>query len=188
MTEAVNPYAAPKAAVADVYDNEAGVQPVKLFSSKGRVGRLRYLAYNLGAYLLLVVGGMVLGFIAGSLGSAKAGGVLGILVAIPYFIFFVLLTIQRSHDMGWTGWTVFLAFIPFVGLIWLLNPGTKGGNRFGAPPPPNTTMVKIGGLAFPVIMVVGLVAAIALPAYQGYTQRAKAAKAVQGSQPLNRQP
>jgi uncharacterized membrane protein YhaH (DUF805 family) len=178
MTEAVNPYAAPRAVVADVYDDEAGVQPVKLFSAKGRVGRLRYLAYNLGAYLFLVVGGMVLGFIAGSLGSTTAAGVLGILAAIPYFIFIVLLTIQRSHDMGWTGWTVFLAFIPLVGLVWLLNPGTQGGNRFGAPPPPNTTMVKIGGLAFPVIMVIGIIIAVALPAYQGYTQRAKAAQVV----------
>jgi uncharacterized membrane protein YhaH (DUF805 family) len=178
MSEAVNPYAAPKAAVADVYDNEAGVQPVKLFSAKGRVGRLRYLAYNLGAYLFLVVGGMVLGLIAGALGSAKAAGVLGILVAIPYLLFLVLLTIQRSHDMGWTGWTALLALIPFVGLIWIFNSGTKGGNRFGAPPPPNTMMVKIGGLAFPVIMVVGIIAAVALPAYQGYTQRAKASQVV----------
>ncbi|WP_411886284.1 DUF805 domain-containing protein [Polaromonas sp. YR568] len=178
MSEAVNPYAAPKAVVADVYDNEAGVQPVKLFSAKGRVGRLRYLAYNLGAYLFLVVGGMVLGLIAGALGSATAAGVLGILVAVPYFIFLVLLTIQRSHDMGWTGWTAILALIPFVGLIWLLNPGTKGGNRFGAPPPPNTTMVKIGGLAFPVIMLIGIIAAVALPAYQDYVKRAKASQIV----------
>jgi uncharacterized membrane protein YhaH (DUF805 family) len=138
MTEAVNPYAAPKAVVADVYDNEAGVQPVKLFSAKGRVGRLRYLAYNLGGYLLMAVAAAVLGFIAAALGFGKAAGVLGVLPAIPYLIFIVLLTIQRSHDMGWTGWTAILAFIPLVGLIWLFNSGTKGGNRFGAPPPPNT--------------------------------------------------
>jgi uncharacterized membrane protein YhaH (DUF805 family) len=178
MSEAMNPYAAPKAAVADVFHHEGGVQPVKLFSAKGRVGRLRYLAYNLGSYILMVAAAAVLGFIAAALGFPKVAGVLGMLAVIPYFIFFVLLTIQRSHDMGWTGWTVILALIPFVGLIWLFNPGTQGGNRFGAPPPPNTTMVKIGGLAFPIIMVVGIIAAIALPAYQGYTQRAKAAQVV----------
>ena len=178
MSEAVNPYAAPKAAVADVYDNESGVQPVKLFSAKGRIGRLRYLAYNLGSYILMVAAAAVLGFTAGALGFPRAAGVLGVLAVIPYFIFIVLQTIQRSHDMDWTGWTAILALIPFVGLIWLLNPGTKGGNRFGAPPPPNTTMVKIGGLAFPLIMVVGIIAAVALPAYQGYTQRAKAAQVV----------
>ena len=178
MSEAMNPYAAPKAVVDDVFDNEAGVQPVKLFSARGRVGRLRYLAYNLGGYLLMVVAAVVLGFIAGALGFGKAAGVLGMLATIPYFIFIVLLSIQRSHDMGWSGWTILLALIPLVGLVWLFNPGTKGGNRFGAPPPPNTTLVKIGGLAFPVIMVIGLIAAIALPAYQGYTQRAKAAQVV----------
>lgn len=178
MSEAVNPYAAPKAAVADVFDDEAGVQPVKLFSAKGRVGRLRYLSYNLAGYLLMVVAAVVLGFIAGALGFAQAAGVLSVLAVIPYFIFIVLLTIQRSHDMGWTGWTAILAMIPLVGLVWLFNPGTKGGNRFGAPPPPNTLMVKIGGLAFPVIMVIGIIAAVALPAYQDYTKRAKAAQVV----------
>jgi len=183
MAEAVNPYAAPKAVVDDVFDNEAGVQPVKLFSAKGRVGRLRYLAYNLGGYLLMVAAAFVLGFIAAALGFAKAAGVMGVLAVIPYFIFIVLLTIQRSHDMGWTGWTAILAMIPLVGLVWLFNPGTKGGNRFGAPPPPNTTLVKIGGLALPVIAVIGILAAIALPAYQGYVQKAKAAKAAQAIKP-----
>jgi Tfp pilus assembly major pilin PilA len=39
-------------------------------------------------------------------------------------------------------------------------------------------MVKIGGLALPAIMIAGIIAAIALPAYQGYMQRAKAAQVV----------
>lgn len=178
MSEAVNPYAAPKAVVADVYDNEVGVQPVKLFSAKGRIGRLRYLSYNLGGYLLMVAAAAALGFVAAALGFAKAAGAMGVLAVIPYLIFIVLLTIQRSHDMGWTGWTSILAFIPLVGLVWLFNPGTKGGNRFGGPPPPNTTLVKIGALIIPGIAVIGIIAAIALPAYQDYTKRAKAAQVV----------
>jgi uncharacterized membrane protein YhaH (DUF805 family) len=158
--------------------NEAGVQPVKLFSAKGRVGRLRYLAYGLAGYLLMLLAAIVVGAVAGVMGKGSAAGWLGVMAAIPYLIFMALLTIQRSHDMDWSGWTAILAFIPLVGLIWLINSGTQGGNRFGAPPPPNSLMVKIGGLAFPVIMVVGIIAAIALPAYQGYTQRAKAAQVV----------
>ena len=178
MSEAVNPYAAPKAAVADVYDNESGVQPVKLFSAKGRIGRLRYLAYGLAGYLLMLLIAIAFGAVAGALGKGSAAATLGLLATIPYFIFIILLTIQRSHDMDWTGWSAILAFIPLVGLIWIFNAGSKGGNRFGAPPPPNTTLVKIGGLAFPFIMVVGIIAAVALPAYQDYTKRAKAAQVV----------
>jgi uncharacterized membrane protein YhaH (DUF805 family) len=184
MSEAVNPYAAPRAAVADVYEDEAGTQPVKWFSAKGRVGRLRYLARTFVGYLLLLAGVFGLSVVAGLTGAGAAvGGVIGFLAVIPYFLFLILLTIQRSHDMGWTGWTAILAFIPLVGLVWIFNPGTRGGNRFGAPPPPNSTMVKVGALMFPLIMVIGIIAAIALPAYQGYMQRAKAAKAPQMIKP-----
>jgi len=178
MTEAVNPYAAPRAVVDDVYDKEVGVQPVKLFSAKGRVGRLRYLAYGLVGYLIMLVAAFVAGLLAAATGKAELAGIFGMLAALPYLVFIALLTIQRSHDMGWTGWTALLAFIPLAGFVWIFNPGTKGGNRFGAPPPPNTTMVKIGALAFPLIMVIGIIAAIALPAYQDYVKRAKAAQVV----------
>src|SRR4051812_35414766 len=105
MSEAMNPYAAPKAVVADVDDNEVGVQPVKLFSAKGRVGRLRYLAYGLVGYLIMLVAAFVVGLLAAAIGKAQLAGIFGMLAAIPYLVFIVLLTIQRSHDMGWTGWT-----------------------------------------------------------------------------------
>ena len=110
MSEAVNPYAAPRAAVADVYEDEAGTQPVKWFSAKGRVGRLRYLARTFVGYLLLLAGVFGLSVVAGLTGAGAAvGGVIGFLAVIPYFLFLILLTIQRSHDMGWTGWTAILA-------------------------------------------------------------------------------
>lgn len=176
MSEAVNPYAAPRAVVDDVYEDEGGTQAVKWFSAKGRVGRLRYLARSFVGYLLFLAVFFALSALAGR--SSALAGVGAFVILIPYFLFIILLSIQRSHDMGWSGWTILLAFIPFVGLVWIFNPGTKGGNRFGAPPPPNSTLVKIAGLAIPVIMALGIIAAIALPAYQGYTQRAKAAQVV----------
>jgi hypothetical protein len=75
--------------------------------------------------------------------------------------------------MDWSGWTILLAIIPLVGLIWLFKAGSPGENRFGAPPPPNTTGVKVLGLIFPLIAFIGIVAAIALPAYQTYVKRAQ---------------
>ena len=49
---AVNPYQPPSAAVADIAP-EDGVQPVRVWSARGRIGRLRYMAYGTSAYLLL---------------------------------------------------------------------------------------------------------------------------------------
>jgi len=172
-----NPYAPPGSAVADIEEHVEHYQPVRLLSASGRIGRLRYLSNMMVAYLLVVVGAGVLGFMFAFLQMGKWAGVGAAIVAlVPYFVFLAFKTIQRSHDMGWSGWSALLAFIPFVGLIWIFKGGNAGSNRFGAPPPPNTTLVKIGGLAFPVIAVIGIAAAVALPAYQDYTKRAKAAQ------------
>ena len=170
----VNPYAPPGAAVADVDDLDPGTQPVKLFSAKGRIGRLRLLAYSTAAYVLFLGASMVIGFAIGATGGKDGAAIAVYLLMIPWIIFAVLTAIQRSHDMNWSGWWSLLALIPLVGLIWVFKSGTKGANRFGAPPPPNTLGVKILGLAFPVIAGIGIVAAVALPAYQTYVQRAKA--------------
>lgn len=175
---AVNPYTPPRAAVADVDagDGEQGVQPVKFFSSQGRVGRLRYLAYLTFGYFLVIAGSALVGAIAGFTGAGKIAAVLGGVVALPYLVYWALLTIQRTHDMGWNGWAWLLIIIPFVGLIWIFKAGTPGRNEYGLPPPPNTTAVRIGAFLFPTIMIIGILAAIALPAYQQYTMRAKAAQ------------
>ena len=175
-----NPYAAPRSTVADVYEGGSdAVQPVKLWSAKGRIGRARFLAYTLFSYIIFIIAAAVMGGILGFTGLARSEGVIGgltFLLAIPYLVFYVLTGIQRSHDMDWSGWMLFLALIPFVALIWVFKPGTKGRNRFGAPPPPNGMGVLIGAWLLPVITVLGILAAIALPAYQGYTTRAKAAQ------------
>ena len=162
-----NPYAAPRAAVSDV-EVEQEYQEIELWSASGRIGRLRYLAYSTGAWL---VAAAVAGLIA-----AVAGAMLGVIVAVVVYIaatvFSILAAIKRSHDMDWTGWTVLLQFIPLAGFIWVFVSGTAGSNRYGAPPPPNTTGVKILGLLLPAVFVVGMLAAIAIPAYVDYQKRA----------------
>lgn len=166
-----NPYAPPQAHVADRYEDDAAVQPVRTWSPSGRIGRLRYLAHMIVAYLAILVPVFIGGFLQG-MGMELIGTLLTAAFGIAYLWFFIVKTIQRSHDMNWSGWTVILSLIPIVNLIWLVGSGTKGSNRYGAPPPPNTLGVKILGLAFPVIAIVGIVAAIALPAYQAYAKRA----------------
>lgn len=172
---AVNPFTPPRAEVSDVQPATTGYSTPKVWSASGRIGRLRYLAYLTVAALVMYLGigiTMALAFA----GASTFAIVLMAVIYIPFIVLSVLLLIQRSHDMGWSGWTILLAFIPFVALVWLFKAGTPGANRFGNPPPPNPTSVKIFGLIGPVIGIIGVVAAIALPAYQGYTQRAKAAQ------------
>lgn len=176
---AVNPYTPPRAEVSDVQAAATGYSVPRVWAASGRLGRLRYLAYLTVATLLMYVALGVAGGIGAVTESPLVVGLLMTLVYIPYIVLSVLLLIQRSHDMNWTGWTVLLAFIPLVGLIWIFKAGSPGANRWGNPPPANTTAVKIFGLIGPVIgiiAIIGIMAAVSLPAYQKYTERAKAAQ------------
>jgi uncharacterized membrane protein YhaH (DUF805 family) len=165
-----NPYAAPKAAVGDV-EIAQEYQEVEFWSASGRLGRLRYLAYTFGAALLC---GFVAAILTAALGSA--GAIVSLALYLALLVFSVLTTIQRSHDMNWTGWTALLTLIPIVALIWVFKAGSAGANDYGAPPPPNTTGVKILALLMPIVVIIGVVAAIAIPAYADYTSRAAGAQ------------
>ena len=83
----------------------------------------------------------------------------------------VMLTIQRCHDFNLTGWLALLIVVPLANLVFLFIPGTDGPNRFGAPTPPNSVGVLVVAWLIPGIAIAGMIAAIALPAYQAYLQR-----------------
>jgi uncharacterized membrane protein YhaH (DUF805 family) len=165
----LNQYAPPTAAVSDVSPESVGYSELKYFSTKGRIGRLRYLAYSTGSSLIIM---FVLGLVMGMLG-AVGGGALGLigtlvsLVAYPFIIWFAFIcAIKRCHDANLSGWWSLGMFIPIANFAFFFMPGTKGSNKFGPPPPPNTLGVKVLGLILPIIFFVGIMAAIALPAYQ----------------------
>jgi uncharacterized membrane protein YhaH (DUF805 family) len=175
VSTVANPYAPPRARVEDIH-HDHDTQPIRLWSASGRMGRLRYLAWSIVGSLAI----MPLAFVAGLLGAALSFeglsyALLG-LAYIAYIVFFALLTIQRCHDIDWSGWAALLALIPLVGIIFLFVPGSAGANRFGAPPPPNPR--GLGWIiAVPIFLfVLGIVAAIALPAYQSYVLKARAAQ------------
>ncbi|MEO7243218.1 MAG: DUF805 domain-containing protein [Variovorax sp.] len=187
MAEMNNPYAAPGALVADVYgEDDDAVQPVKIFSLRGRIGRLRFIAYLFYAGLVSAAAMAVIAALFGAAFMTMAGGgdggdgnavpavfwVLYFAYLIVYFVFYVFVSVQRAHDMGWNGWTALLTIIPLVVLLWMIIPGTDGRNRHGPRPPPNSIGVLIGAWLTLGLTILGIVAAIALPAYMGFAQRA----------------
>lgn len=163
QTPAVNPYAAPRAAVDDA---AAETQPVRIFSVSGRIGRARYVVNLIGWNFLFgaLVGGLTA--VAGPAAIALWAG---------YVILAFMLTIQRCHDFNTTGWLSILVLVPLLNLLFCFIPGTPGSNRFGPATPPNGVLTLIIAWLLPAIFVIGMVAAIALPAYQDYVKRAQQA-------------
>ena len=161
-TPGVNPYAKPNAAVAETADE---YQEVKVFSTSGRIGRVRYIAYGMGIYFLFALVGAGLSVVLGSFGMVIAW--------LAIMVVGFMLTIQRCHDFNTTGWLSLLVLVPLVNLIFWFIPGTDGSNDYGAKTPPNGTGVIIAALIIPILFVVGVVAAVALPAFQQYQAKAK---------------
>jgi uncharacterized membrane protein YhaH (DUF805 family) len=191
-----NPYLAPNAAVSDVYGHDEPYAPT-IFSLQGRIGRLRYLAYSIGAMVLVaMVGGIIsaiIGFALGSFGSSDGTGVavfgaIGLFVYLPIFALSFIFAKRRLNDLNRTGWLSLLTLIPLVNLLLasylIFFPGTVGSNDYGPMPIKNSTGVVIGAFGFLMIPVIGIVAAIALPAYQGYVTKAKNAASAQPQQDL----
>ncbi len=170
--DASNPYQSPAAPVLPPDEFSA----VDVLSTSGRIGRVRYLAFGMGIGLLTVLAGGIGGALGGALQSetvtyAVIG--LGYLVAV---VLQIMLTIQRCHDFNQSGWLSLLYLVPVVGLIFVFVPGTQGPNRFGNQTPPNSSALVVFGLFLPAVALVGLLVAVALPAYNAYIDLANTAK------------
>lgn len=168
---AASPYAPPRADVAETLP-EFG--QLKVLSVTGRIGRVRYLGWSMAMMLCaLPLFGVGAGLAAA---SETLGMILIALVMLAMAAFSVCIGVQRLHDMGWSGWLWLLNFVPIVGgvfsLLMLIIPGTQGANRYGPPPPPNSTSVKVMAWLILLVPVIGILAAIAIPQYQSYVERA----------------
>lgn len=92
-------------------------------------------------------------------------------------MFSFILMIQRLHDLNKTGWMSLLCLIPFANIyllvILIFFKGTEGRNNYGLKTPPNKTWHWVMAYSWIFIVILGIAAAIALPAYQNYVMRAQ---------------
>ncbi|BAO64907.1 DUF805 domain-containing protein [Pseudomonas protegens] len=164
-----SPYAPPQAAVGDAIPQYAALN---VFSFEGRIGRLRYLAWTLvlTVAMLAVVGvGAFFGILSAAVFNSTLltglGIVGGIVVFIGFLVVSIQISVQRLHDLGWSGWLWLLNFVPIVGsifpLVLMVSPGSNVANRYGAPPPPNTTAVKVLSWMWVVLIVALIVGMVA---------------------------
>jgi len=165
--QTANPYRAPAAQVADPASD--GVSAINIWSAKGRLGRVRYIGYSVGLGLLV---NFASAFLAALFGSGP-GTVIYVAGMAGGLLIHALLSIQRAHDFNATGWIAILAFIPLLNFVFWFVPGTDRENRFGHRTPPNSKLAVVLACIIPFVMIVGILAAIALPAYQDYVSRAE---------------
>ena len=138
-----NPYQGPAATVADAGEK---TQTVTLFAASSRIGRARYIAYSLALGVLLGFGAAFLASFVGAAGLIFWIGAWALLLVLMF-----LLTIQRCHDFNASGWLSLLLLLPPLALIFVLLPGTRTSNRYGAPPPPTSRLVLAVACALPFI-------------------------------------
>lgn len=164
-----NPYTAP-AADLSVAGSDAGTYEPRAWSLSGRIGRVRYIAYSywLGVALVFVLS-LVFGFAAAVSPRLMAFQALAYL---PWVAVLFVMAVRRLQDMDHAGWWSVLFLVPGINLLfvlWLMVwPGDKTANQYGQPPSPNTLLLTIGGAALPIIFMIGIFTAIAIPEYMRY--------------------
>ena len=163
------PYQSPDS---ELITQEEEFAEIELFSLGQRIGRVRLLAYGFISYLVVSMGlgllSMLIVHLFSLVNSAAMGKVVQGVILAPILLVLVIVIRRRLHDLNTTSWLILLVFVPLVnvlfGLFLLFAPGTKGPNKYGLPPKPNTLSTWIAGLAFPIIMVL-VIASIAMPFY-----------------------
>ncbi len=180
-------YSPPGASLAADEWEEGETPSVFAFSLRGRLGRVRAMAYN---FLMMPLAGL-LGVLAAVLLPANrfVGAVVLIIAGAMLAWFGVRLMVLRMHDLNLSGKWLLAVFglfmlagaiqnVILLGVVavifafgWLVfgcfAPGTAGENNYGPPPGPNSSLVKIGA-ALLILFQVGQIGAIGSGKYAGY--------------------
>lgn len=172
-----------------------------VFSANGRFGRLSFFAW---LFIITIVFYSVFGVTAALFAPDDymqstenlLGGfpVLAIIIFVILYIALLYLnfvfTIRRLHDMNKTGWLSLLVIIPVINFFFVLylsiGKGTPGANNYGLPRITQGWEKVLGWIyiIFVPIAILGILAAITIPAYQDYVQRAQVSQDSNYSQML----
>ncbi len=164
-----NPYSAPDA---DLGNGHSELYSPSIISFHGRIGRIRYLAYSTGTSMLAMLAMIPLVGASALMGGAADVSSFGMIavsiLTIVALVFTVMYAKRRLNDLNRNGWWMLLMLVPVVSFLLTIYmiafPGTDGENDFGAEPDGNSIGVKILGLAIPVLALIGVLAAVVLPA------------------------
>ena len=174
-----NPYSTPGANVNSVIAAE-GFDESSPFSPSGRFGRVSYLAWSWGiTFFLYIVLGIIFSILIPQLvggGGAIVAPLIFLLIMVVATVMTFIFMIRRLHDLDMAGWWCLLMFVPLVnvifGLYLLFKAGTPSGNRFALPRETRAweKFMAIVGVLF--LVAIPILAAIAIPQYQMYMERA----------------
>jgi uncharacterized membrane protein YhaH (DUF805 family) len=167
-----NIYAAPNADLTD----EASSSETILFSVNGRIGRVRWIGYMSAMYLMV---SLALGVVSvAGQGSQQFQKIVPLFSMLVMLAAFILVCRRRLQDLGMGNLGLVLGFIPFINLYFffmmIFKRGDDFGNEYGPTPAPNNRSAILLAWILPGIMIIGIVAAIALPAYAKYMDKARA--------------
>ena len=156
----------------------------KYATFSGRAQRSEYWYFIL-FYLLVYFALIVAAVIAENFSGLLGGGLqlLAAIFSLGAFIPSLAVSCRRLHDTDRSGWWFLIALIPLIGglvlFVFFVQDSQPGENRFG-PSPKGNTDAKGGGVSMAVIAgvvglfavgFIGMVAAVAIPAYQDYNAR-----------------
>ncbi|MCJ8312191.1 MAG: DUF805 domain-containing protein [Saccharospirillaceae bacterium] len=175
MSEQSN-YSAPNSSI-NLQKNTTETYQPSFMSLDGRIGRMRWLAYGMGFNIIVSIISKLIAT-GNDLGTA-----LSVFFLLVQVAFWIVLAIRRLNDLNKSGWLSLILFIPIVNVAFLLYllfaPGTADENNYGLPPNENTAGLIVLATLIPVVALTGILAAIAIPAYQSYIEKVESAESTQ---------
>lgn len=98
-----------------------------------------------------------------------------IIIYLTLLYFNIIFMIRRLHDRNHSGWVCLLIFVPFINFIFALYvicaTGTQGSNQYGVLRQSAAWEKVLGWAYIIIILMMGMLVAIALPEYQNYIER-----------------
>ncbi|MEU4568963.1 DUF805 domain-containing protein [Micromonospora sp. NPDC023956] len=109
----------------------------------GRARRAEYWWFALFSILVGIVAA-ILDMVLGTdfEGASSSGGLVGLIVSLAILLPSLAVAVRRLHDTDRSGWWMLLGLVPIIGaivlLVFFVQDGTPGPNRFGPSPKHHT--------------------------------------------------